>query len=78
MHAVLTPSSYPADTGFSPFATACTHTAKSFGYVQNFRRVSPAAYGPLACTPISQRPAACHHRVPPFERNLPQWHACYN
>ena len=31
-------SSYLPHTGFSPCATACTHPAKSFEYVQNFRR----------------------------------------
>ena len=63
---VLTPSSYRPDTGFSACATICRYT-----YVQNFHRVSPAANGPLACSPISQRPAVCHHRVLPFAWNLP-------
>ena len=35
------------------------------------RRVSPAANGPLTCSPIDQRPAVCPHRVPPSARNLP-------
>ena len=42
-------SSYRAHTGFSPCATACIHPAKSFEYVQNVRRVSPAANGQLTC-----------------------------
>ena len=55
-----TASSHP-DTGVLWCATACTHTVKSFGYVQNFRWVSPAANRPLACSSISKSPARCHH-----------------
>ena len=61
---------YRPHNRFSLCATACTHPAKSFEHAQNFRRVSPAANGPPTCSPISQCPAMCHHRVPPSARNL--------
>jgi hypothetical protein len=67
LYTVLLPSSYRV-------LTVCHRLyphGKSFGYAQNFRRVSPGLAGHPTCSPIAQRPTVCPHRVPPFARNLP-------
>ena len=70
------PSSYSPHTGFSPCATAFTHTAKVLGMPTTFagsRLVSLATNRPLPCmvTATTQRPAVCPHRFPPTTQNLP-------